>query len=359
MTLVDRFPIPAPQPGSRRRSRFGLPALALLVSAACAILVACGDSGGGGGQTAPVSFGVSDTPVEGLAAVVITIDRIVLNRANGGDVVIDRFTNEDLGIFDEDTITVDLLEYRGEDNLLIAGPLEVAVDEYQNLRLDIIDNDITASYVEELEEMGGAIRPIKVPSNELKLGHFEVENSGDQTFILEFGLRKAMTYDPGPERYILKPRGVRIVEVSRGTTVGGVVDPALFDGSPPCDAKGDPLVGNVVYAYQGVGLDPARFADDFDPTVDSEAALAYLEPYAIESVAADGVYLFSYLPAGDYTLAFSCDAGEDDPELDDGILIPSPEGEIVEVTTSPGEDWACDFPVSGGGCELIMPVPEP
>ena len=44
----------------------------------------------------------------------------------------------------------------------------------------------------------------------------------------------------------------------------GFVDPALFDGSPPCDTKSDPLVGNVVYAYQGIGLDPARFADDFD-----------------------------------------------------------------------------------------------
>lgn len=310
------------------------------------------DDGGGGNATAPVSFGVSDTPVTGLASVVITIDRIVLNRSGHADVVIDRFTSDELGVIDEDTITIDLLDYRGEDNLLIVGPVDVDVAEYQNLRLEIIDNDINSSYAEEL---GGEIRPIKVPSGELKLGRFEVEDSGDQTFILEFGLRKAMTYNPGPDRYILKPRGVRIVEVERGTTVGGVVNTDFFDGTPPCDGKVDPLVGNVMYIYQGLDLDPADFADSFDPALDPDAAANFLEPFAAETVDSDGVYLFSYLPAGDYTLGFSCNAIDDDPEFDDGIAIPLPEDVFIEVSTSEGEDWACDFGLPDDQCELIVP----
>jgi hypothetical protein len=311
----------------------------------------CGDSGGGE-ATAPVSIGVSDTPVLGLSSVVITIDRIILNRAGRPDVVLDRFTSERLGVMDADTITIDLLDYRGEDNLLIVGPVDMAVAEYQNLRLEILDHDMDLSYAEELD---GTIRPIKGPSNELKLGRFEVENSGEQTFILEFGLRKAMTYNPGPDRYILKPRGVRIVEVARGTTIGGAVNPDLFDGLPPCDTKGDPLVGNVMYLYQGVGLDPTKLADNFDPAMDTTAAASYLEPYAAETVAADGTYLFSYLPAGDYTLAFSCNALDDNPDRDDGIEVPSPADALLEVTTSPGEDWACDFGLPDDFCELIVP----
>ncbi len=309
-------------PSESRRSRRTGSSLVLLMGLLLSVMtvMACGDSGGGN-ATAPVSFGLSDAPVEGLTSVVITIDRIILNRPGHDDVVIDRFTNEDLGVFDEDTITIDLLDYRGEDNILIVGPVDLDVANYQNLRLDIIDDDITLSYVEESD---GTIRPIKVPSTELKLGGFEVENSGDQTFILEFGLRKAMTYNPGPERYILKPRGVRIIEVNRGTTIEGIVEADLFGGAPPCDEKLDPLVGNVMYLYQGIGLDPADFADDFDPAVDTTAAASYLEPFATEMVAADGTYLFSYLPAGDYTLAFSCDATEDNPDFDNDIMIPSP-----------------------------------
>jgi hypothetical protein len=347
---------PVHQPESRPSRLAGSSFLFVIGALLTMMAMACG-GGGGSGATAPVSFGISDAPIEGLESVVITIDRITLNRPGHDDVVLDRFTNEDLDIYDEDTITIDLLDYRGEDNLLIVGPVELDVDDFQNLRLEIIDEDINLTYV--VEEFDGMKRPLKVPSNELKLGRFEVEDSGEQTFILEFGLRKAMTYNPGPDRYILKPRGVRVIEVARGTSIEGMVDADLFDGAPPCDGKTDPFVGNVMYLYQGTGLDPADFADDFNPEIDSEAAASYLEPFATETVATNGSYLFSYLPAGNYTLAFSCDAAEDDPEFDDDIIIPSPEGELVEVFMSPGERWACDFPIAVDGCELLMPEPEP
>lgn len=331
--------------------------LASLLVLGCVVL-GCGDGSGGGGSatTAPVSFGVSDAPVEGLLSVVITIDRIILDRDGNDDVIINRFTNEDLGVFDEDTITIDLLDYRGQDNLLIVGPVELDVAEYQRLRLEVIDNDISRSYV---EEMGGAIRPIMVPSGQLNLGRFEVDSSGDQTFILEFGLRKAMTYNPGPDRYILKPRGVRIIEVSQGTMIAGVVDGSLFDGAPPCDEKvEDPFDGNVMYLYQGRGLDASTLADDFDPALDPDAGAELIEPFASETVDVDGNYTFAYLPAGDYTLAFSCNAIDDDPEFDDGFVIPTPDDQIIEITTLPGESWTCDFDeVSNGPCALVVSEP--
>ena len=107
----------------------GSACLFLMGSLLTMLAIACSDGGGGGGETAPVSFGISDAPIEGLESVVITIDRITLNRPGNDDVVLDRFTNEELGIFDEDTITVDLLDYRGEDNLLIVGPVELDVGD--------------------------------------------------------------------------------------------------------------------------------------------------------------------------------------------------------------------------------------
>jgi hypothetical protein len=312
-------------------------------------LIACGDAGT---PTAPISFALSDAPVEDLDSVVITIDKITLNRPGHNDVVIDRFTNADLGVFDEDTITIDLLDYRGEDNVLIVGPVEVDVDEYQNLRIEVIESDITKSWV---DEVGGGRKLIKVPSRELKLGRFEVTDTGDQTFILEFDLRRALTYNPGPDRYILKPRGIRIIEVQLGATLEGLVAAELFDGEPPCDSKADAFVGNVMYLYNGTGLDLDKLGDAFDPDLDLVAAATLLEPYASESVASDGHYMFAYLPAGAYTLAFSCDATGDDPDYDDGILIPSPVDEAIEFTIDPGTALACDFPLDVGGCSLIAP----
>ena len=331
----------------------------LLLVLGCAVL-GCGDGSGGGGSavTAPVSFGVSDAPVEGLLSVVVTIDRIILDRDGNDDFIIDRFTNEGLGLFNEDTITIDLLDYQGEDNLLIVGPLKLDVAEYQGLRLEILDNDIRRSHV---QEMGGEIRPIIVPSGQLNLGRFEVSSRGDQTFILEFGLRKAITYNPGPDRYILKPRGIRIIEVSQGTMITGVVDANLFDGAPPCDGKiDDPYDGNVMYLYRGRGLDSSTLADDFDPDLDPDAAAELIEPFASEAVGVDGNYVFAYLPAGDYTLAFSCDAIDDDPDFDEGFVVPTPNDQIIEITTRPGESWTCDFDeVLNGQCARVRPAQPP
>ncbi len=64
-------------------------------------------------------------------------------------------------------------------------------------------------------------------------------------------------------------------------------------------------------------------------------------------------------PAGDYTLAISCDAVDNDPEFDDGILVPSPDEEYVEVSTSPGERWACKPPFPSRGVSSSSRNPNP
>jgi len=317
-------------------------ATAFLLLVSTGLVFACNEPT----PTTLVNFAISDAPVGDLEAVVITIDRITLNRP-GDDIVIDSFPNDDPDGEDTDSITIDLLDVQGLDNILIVDGIELEVGKYQNIRLRIIDSNIDLTYV---EEAGGEHKPLKQPSNELKLGGFTVEDSGVQSFILEFNLPKAMTYNPGPDRYILKPRGVRIVDIEAAVTIAGVVDDALFDGVAPCDAKPEAEVGNAVYLYRGHDLDTDALGDLFDPDIDTDAAANLIEPHASEKVAEDGSYMFGYLHPGDYTLAFSCDAEMDDPDYDDGIGIPTPMDELVEVSLAPGEELSCDFPILGGVC---------
>jgi hypothetical protein len=321
-----------------------------------AIALGCGEdappAAGSGTATNQITFGVSDAPVGALASVTITIDRITLNRP-GDDVIIETFPNDEPGEPDTDTITVDLLDYQGLNNKIVVENIDVEVGHYQNLRLSIIDDDIDLTFVEEEED--GARKELEVPSGELKLGGFEVIDGDPQVFVIEFGLNKSMTYNPGPpgpDRYILKPTGVRIIDVEQAVSITGAVDSALFDGSSPCDEKqGDEVaVGNVMYLYAGHGLAIDDLGDLFDPAIDSGAADTYVQPYAAETVASNGDYFFAYLPAGSYTLAFSCEAAMDDPDIANGIMIPSPSGEWVELLTQPGEDRVCDFPIVDGDC---------
>lgn len=316
-----------------------IPFRRLPIALFAALLLACGD---GGGSTNLVSFGVSDAPVGDLTSVTITIERITANQP-GGDIVIERFP-DDSG---DETITVDLLDYQGTSNKIVVEDFELPVGDYQNLRLEIDDSDIGATYA---EEPGGAHKPIKVPSGELKLGGFSVGSGDPQVFVIEFNILHSMNYKPGPDEYTLKPRGVRIVDVETAGHVEGTVDTSLFDAAPECDGKPDVNDGNLVYLYEGHGLDPADLGDLFDPDVDPGAAMDYIAPYSAHAVASDGTYSSSYLPAGLYTLAFSCDATGEDPEVHQGFRIPFPANKSVEIDLAEGETLACDVPASGSPC---------
>ncbi|HEY6130426.1 MAG TPA: DUF4382 domain-containing protein, partial [Halioglobus sp.] len=281
----------------------------LCTAAGLLVLAACGGGGGGGGgggsstpDSGTVSFALSDAPVEGLSEVVITIDSIELRRKGSNDcdadpvtndcVFIDEFTDGDS---ESDTLQVDLLALQDGNNKIVVEDLVLEAGDYDQLRLSVIDEDTNFSWVKEIAN-GDELKELKAPSEELKLGGFTVESGGVQVFVIEFDLRKAMTYNPGPDRYILKPTGVRVVDVEAAATLSGVVDSALFSGNStaPCINKADLNEGNVIYLYQGHDLNVDLLADNYDITQDNAT-----KPYTSEKVAVDGSYLISSLPAGD------------------------------------------------------------
>ncbi len=323
-------------------------------------LTACGGGGGGSSNNttastgnATVSFGVADAPVDTAAAVVITVDQVRLRRDGASDVVIDRFTIPSLGIADADTFQIDLLDYRNGARALIVNGLVIPAGSYSQLVLHVLDEDVNLSYVEMND---GERTPIKLPSGDLKLGGFSVIEGGVYTFTLDFDLRKAMTYNPGPDRYILKPRGVRIVSDALAATLGGTVDNVLFNVNSisACASKIDPTVGNVLYLYQGHNLDPSKLADVYDPDVATGVPAGAVNPYEAADVYQDDDgnwhYQFGFLPNGDYTLAFSCNAAGDFAESYDGAVIPLPSDQLVEVSLTAGQHKTCNLPIADGVC---------
>lgn len=319
-----------------------------MASALSAVLMGCGGGGGGsdsGSSTGTVSFGISDAPVDTADHVVITVDKVILRRDGASnDVIVDRFTIPSLALNNAETFQIDLLDYQHGKRVLVIDDLVVPAGSYSQLILQVLDNDVNYSYV----DVGGARTPIKQPSNELKLGGFTVAANGVYTYTLDFDLRKAMTYNPGPDRYILKPRGVRIVDEALAVTLSGKVDSALFDTDPQCAGKTDPTKGNVVYLYQHEGVG-GTLADIYDPAVATGVPPNALNPYAAANVyqAVDGTwqYHFGYLPAGQYRLAFSCNAEGDFAETYDGIVIPLPSFQEAVISLVAGGHGTVDFPV--------------
>ncbi len=326
-----------------------------------AFLSACGGSGGGSNfigvsagsnKTGSISVGISDAPVDDVKEVVVEIDKITFKKAGKDDVVVDRFTSSDLNISDVDSFQIDLLEYRGSNQAIVINDITLPAGKYTDMVLSILDEDLNKSYVIENDDER---KVIKVPSDTLKLGAFTVDADGEQTFTIEFNLRQAMTFTPGSsDTYNLKPRGIRLQDNNGDRTISGMVDSSLFDTEAPCDAKAEPTVGNVVYLYEGHNLNVNNLADVFDPSESGPAVPANaIEPFATTAVVANGTnqwrYSFAFLPAGDYTLAFSCDAANDDPEDYDGLTLPFPSSQLIELSTG-SLSAVCDLPIDDDGC---------
>jgi len=335
-------------------------------------LAGCGGGGGGndleesGPSSATVSFTMTDAPVDDADAVVITIDSVTLRRNSGGDIVLNRFTIPRLGLNNVDTFQIDLLDYRNGDQLLFIDDLVIPAGSYSQIVLDVLDENINNSYVDD--DTGR--NELKVPSDGLKLGGFSTAVDGVYTFAIDFDLRRAMTYNPTPDRYILKPRGVRIVDSALAASLSGEVDSVLFDTSADtfCSGKVNPEAGNAVYLYAGSALNPTKLGDAFDPAIDPAPA-DIIEPYAVSSVLLNDngtpgnladdywAYNFGFVPAGTYTLGFSCNALGDDPELYDedttGQIVPRPADQYVEVELISGQTGRCDLPIVGGLCAAL------
>jgi hypothetical protein len=152
---------------------------------------------------------------------------------------------------------------------------------------------------------------------------------------------------------------VRIVEVQQAASVSGTVNLNALHAISPCTTKVDQTVGNVAYLYQGHDLDVSNLSDVFVrsddsaevPESDPNVPANSIAPIATASIdGADGSYMVSYLTPGDYTLAISCLAENDDPVLFDDIAIPAPATQLIEVTLGTGQDLQCGFPLADGVC---------
>ena len=275
------------------------------------VIAACGGGGGSSDTTANdteefvtnFTLNVSDAPVDFAREVIVFFDTVEL-IGDGEPVVID--VREEDGL----PLEVDLLQLQGTAYKSIIDGIDIPSGVYTQVRIPILEQ----SYV----VMQDGTYPLSVPSGEVKLDGFTAEVNEQQTFTVEFDLRKSLVNPVGQEEVFLKPRGIRLVDNSEAGSVEGKVDIGVVT-HPDCAIKTDYTQGNAVYVFEGIGLDPDSLGDDADPSAtDTE-----FRPIATATVNADETsdemtYGVGYLEAGDYTLALTCLANFDDPEADDG-----------------------------------------
>jgi len=292
----------------------------------CVILTlsACGGSDTKTSETLPnpiFSLAISDAPVEELSAVIVCFNQIQLKRSNGDiiytvsdDNIIapnDLCLNENDEII-PDTVGVNLLEFTGSDSLNLVNNTIVEAGVYTQIRLLMSDGSYAINKKTD-EKIN-----VTVPSNELKLDGFTATLGGIIDFTVEFDLRKGMTNPVGQSGYILKPRGVRLVDNTEAGHITGTVSEELLsnNANDGCLVMPEDLSTSVasIYLYQNADLEISTLADN-GGNEDNQ-------PLASTGVKFDGeqTYHFEigFVNAENYTIALSC-AFEDDPEDDDEV----------------------------------------
>jgi len=296
---------------------------------ACAFAVAAlvGCSGGGGDaapQDARISVSLMDAPVDGVTAVYVKITSMSI-KPEGGPAFPLLLTTAPM--------TVNLMALTDTNAAILVNEAVIPPGRYEWLSMDIAaEPNMRDSYV--LTETGGEEEiDLRVPSGRVRLvSGFDVESNEAVRLLFDWDMRQGLVFPPGQGRYFLKP-AFRMIDVTsygrlEGTIAGALVGTNLDAAANNCatDDNLDIDEGNVVYVYSGT---PALPLDDIDGTDDPVATVE-----ATRTSSGDYSYRTLIAP-GTYTVVFTCEAGNDDPEaLDDVITFHDPVNTTNPVTNT-------------------------
>ena len=320
-----------------------------------ALLPGCGcgfDCGDDDDVPASTSFTLnfSDESLEELKQVFIEVRQITFSRSSGDDVVIETFTIDELDLVDAESFSFDLLDYRGRQQLRVIDSLDLDTGTYNSVVLTLGIDDVNLSYVQESDD---SLKPISTATSGISLPGFTLSSEVEE-YTVEFNLPRSLQYRSSGDDYRLTSEGVQVIDTDDAASVSGRVDTALFDTVEPCDGKADPEAGNRLYVYSGRDL-TGTLADVYTDASSAEVPEDAVAPFTVANLAENSLtgsweYVVGFLPAGDYTLAFSCDSAGDDPVEYDGLTVPLPTEQVYEINLLAGEQSICDLE-EGASCE--------
>ena len=279
-------------------------------------LAACGGSDSSGSM----SLSVADAPVDGAEKVVVVFTGVELIPNSGNPVTI-TFPSPK---------TIDLLNDSGTASAqLFSQPIPAG--SYGQIRLMVVADGNPGNSYMILSD--GTMHGLQVPSGSetgLKLvSGFNVPNSGVVDYTIDFDLRHAITCPPGQDpACILKPVERLVDNTTVGNIQGQVSNTLVPTGCTP-----------GVYLYAGEVTTPedmnsmAAAGDPNQPMASKVPIATSQPPY---------YYQFTFLAPGNYTVAFTCEAAQDNPDQADPAVIFNPVKTGIVVTA--GQTTTVDIP---------------
>jgi hypothetical protein len=276
----------------------------LLAFSEMVVVIALGlaGCGGGGGATGQMKLAVADAPVDGAQAVVVKFIGVELTGNSGNPVEI---------TFPQPK-SIDLLNQSGTASAVLFDQ-PIPAGSYGQIRVMVVaDGDPSNSYITLSD---GTMHGLQVPSGSqtgLKLvSGFTVPSSGVVDYIIDFDLRQAITCPPGQATACTLKPAERLVDNTTVGNIQGVVSNTLVpSGCTP-----------GAYLYSGTVTAPEDM-NSTAPSSDTNQPLASKVPVANSPT--PYYYQFTFLSPGTYTVAFTCQAAQDNPDQADSAVTFNP-----------------------------------
>lgn len=256
--------------------------------------------GRSGNNQAMLTLSITDAPVDNATEVWVQFTGVELKPESGSAIQ-----------YDFDTpMTINLLSLQGSLSQDFFNDIIIPSGQYSWVRLKVnaaVDNEFD-SYIKLTD---GSMQELEVPSSSqtgLKLsGGFLLNASSQANMTIDFDLRKSLTL--ANNTYILKPV-LRMVHNETATTITGVIANTYPEAITCSDA--DPLTGNAVYLFDGLDTVP----DDIDGSPAEPLTSAAV---TLNTTTGEYEYELGFIPVGQYTLAFTCQADLDTADADEAI----------------------------------------
>lgn len=263
-------------------------ALKLLLSGVVAPLLAACEDG-------RITLSVTDAPVDFAEEVVVQFRAVAFERDDGTREVIEFDTPQ----------RIDLARLTGEFSEALVEDQPLPASSYRAIEFSI-DGSQTGlnSYV---QLTNGAQLPLYVPEafeDELRvLADFTIEEEGSVAATVDFDLRRSLFIvdDAWVE---LRPQLRFILDEDAGSVTGAVADSLLQQA----------FCTPAVYVYEGTDVEPDDVGGSNDEPISSAIVTSDADSGARR-------YAIGFLAPGSYTLALTCDAGNDEPDQDDDITF--------------------------------------
>jgi uncharacterized protein DUF4382 len=288
-------------------------------------LIAC--SGGGGTDgTSTITVSLMDAPVDDVTAVNVEIAALWLKAPGSAAKQLK---------MSQTPMKVNLLDLTDKSAAILIDGQSIDAGSYEWLDMDV-NADFDGVLDSFVVTKTGGYEEIRVPSGRVRLvGGFEVAANQAVQLLFDWDLRKGLVDPPGQPGFLLKP-AFRVIDVHELGKLGGTVALTTLNatGDPNGCLADDPNldIGNAVYVFAGSNITP----DDIDGVDPDPIAVIPVEPNST------GDYTYhTVITPGTYTIAFTCQAGKDNP--DDGqsedIKFVAP----VTQTISADKEVAVDF----------------